>query len=115
MFQFRRPFDKSPFILGVVGEHFRSERYFAGAPRRNVAILFGHHLYATTKQDNEVRSVPDLLTEDGLEVLVEGKTISFLTAQVCKLLETHLLMRKRVCGASLRPIRPRLWLRMPKL
>jgi hypothetical protein len=55
MFQFRRPFDKSPFILCVVGEHFRSEGYFAGAPRRNVAILFGHHLNATTEQDNEVQ------------------------------------------------------------
>jgi hypothetical protein len=65
VFQFRRPFDKSPFILGVVGEHFCSEWYFAGAPRRNVAILFGHHLYATTKQDNEVQSAPDLLAQDG--------------------------------------------------
>jgi len=58
MFQFRRPFDKSPFILGVVGEHFRSEGYFAGAPRRNVAILFGHRLNATTEQDNEVQPAP---------------------------------------------------------
>jgi hypothetical protein len=56
MFQLRRPFDKSPFVLGVVGEHFCSEWYFAGAPRRNVAILFGHRSYATTKQDNEVRA-----------------------------------------------------------
>ena len=44
-------FDESPFILGVVGEHFRSEWSFAGAPGRNV-ILFGHRFYATTKQDN---------------------------------------------------------------
>jgi hypothetical protein len=47
-------FDESPFILGVVGEHFCSEWPFAGAPRRNV-ILFGHRFYATTKQDNVLR------------------------------------------------------------
>jgi hypothetical protein len=55
MFHLRGPFDELPFFLRVVGEHFGSEWYLAGAPRRNVAILFGHHHYATTKQDNEVR------------------------------------------------------------
>ena len=70
MFQLRRPFDKSPFILGVVGEHFCSEWYFAGAPRRNVAILLGHRSYATTKQDNEVRAAT-VGTYAGFRSLVE--------------------------------------------
>ncbi len=47
-------FDESPFILGVVGEHLRSEWSVAGAPGRNV-ILFGHCFYATTKQHNALR------------------------------------------------------------
>jgi hypothetical protein len=68
MFKLRRPFDESPFILGVVGEHFRSEWYFAGAPRRNVTILVGHGLYATTKQDNEVQPVTDDCLRWGLGV-----------------------------------------------
>ena len=42
MFQLGCFFDEPPFFLCVVGEHLRSEWYFAGAPRRNVAILFGH-------------------------------------------------------------------------
>ena len=51
MLTFGSLFDESPFILGVVGEHFCSEWPFAGAPRRNV-ILFGHRFHATTEQDN---------------------------------------------------------------
>ena len=54
MFELRSLFDESPFILSVVGEHLCSEWSFAGAPRRNVRILFGHHCDATTKQDNAV-------------------------------------------------------------
>jgi hypothetical protein len=71
VFQLRCPLDKSPFILGVVGEHFCSEWYFAGAPRRNVAILFGHRSYATTKQDNEVRAAT-VGTYAGFGSLVNG-------------------------------------------
>ena len=55
MLQFRGSFYESPLVLCVIGEHFGPEWYFAGAPRRNVPILFGHYAYATTKQDNEVR------------------------------------------------------------
>ncbi len=55
MFKLSGLFDESPFILGVVGEHFCSEWSFTGAPRRNVGILFGHRRYATTKQDNAVQ------------------------------------------------------------
>ena len=57
MFKLRSLFDKSPFILSVVGEHLCSEWSFAGAPRRNVGILFGHRRYATTKQYNAVRMI----------------------------------------------------------
>jgi hypothetical protein len=57
MFKLRSLFDEPPFILSVVGEHFCPEWSFAGAPRRNVGILFGHGRYATTKQDNGVRLV----------------------------------------------------------
>jgi len=57
VFKLRSLFDKSPFILSVVGEHLCSEWSFAGAPRRNVGILFGHRRYATTKQYNAVRMI----------------------------------------------------------
>jgi hypothetical protein len=57
MFKLRSLFDKSPFILSVVGEHLCSEWSFAGAPRRNVGILFGHRCYATTKQYNAVHMI----------------------------------------------------------
>jgi hypothetical protein len=54
-FQLSGLFDELPFFLRIVGKHFRPEWYFAGTPRRNVLILFGHHLYGSTKQDNELR------------------------------------------------------------
>ena len=41
MLQTRRLLDPPPFFLGVIREHFRSQRFLAGAPGRNV-ILFGH-------------------------------------------------------------------------
>ena len=55
MFKLGSLFDESPFIRSVVGEHFCPEWSLAGAPRRNVTILFGHRSYATTKQDNAVQ------------------------------------------------------------
>jgi len=70
MFKLCSLFDKSPFILSVVGEHLCSEWSFTGAPRRNVGILFGHRRYATTKQYNAVHDGGDI------EAHTKGKTES---------------------------------------
>jgi len=39
--QLGRLLDQPPLFLGVIREHFRPQRFLAGAPGRNV-ILFGH-------------------------------------------------------------------------
>jgi hypothetical protein len=77
MFKLRSFFDKSPFILSVIGEHLCSEWSFAGAPRRNVGILFGHCRYATTKQYNAVHMIGA-----GVEAHTKGKTESVSTSPV---------------------------------
>jgi hypothetical protein len=41
-FALRGLLNQRSFVLGVIGEHFCSERSVAGAPRRDVVVLFGH-------------------------------------------------------------------------
>ena len=61
MLQSRCSFNESPLFQCVVGEHLGSEWCFAGAPRRNVAIFFGHHHNATTTQANDLLPVEECL------------------------------------------------------